>query len=184
MARVPDIVVEDLTPEQRKSYDKIVAGPRGRVGGPLRIWLSNPAFTDIAQELGSYCRYGTSLPARLSELAILVVVGRWRAGLEFAAHAALAIEAGLDPAIVEAIRTGGTPKFKDAEEALIHDAAQELLTAKCLSQETYDRLIAAFERTGLIDIIGILGYYTMVSMTVRVFEMDMPGGAPDPFAGI
>jgi 4-carboxymuconolactone decarboxylase len=181
MARVPDIVVEELSLEQRTVYDKIVAGPRGAVGGPLRVWLNNPAFADIAQELGIYCRYGTSLPAKLSELVILVVVGRWRAGMEFAAHAKIGLNAGLNPDIVEALRTGKEPQFDDAEEALIYGAATELLNSTRLSQTTYDKVIAAFGRTGLTDLIGILGYYTMIAMTVTVFEVDMPGGAPDPF---
>lgn len=181
MVRVPDIIEEQLTPDQRRVYDEIQSGPRGAVGGPLRIWLNNPAFADIAQKLGIYCRYNTGFPARLSELAILVVVARWRAGVEFAAHAPIATGNGLDSAIVEAIRTGDEPRFENADEALIFEASNEVLTTKRLAQKTYDRVIETFGQSGLIDLIGILSYYTMIAMTVGVFEMDMPEGVTDPF---
>lgn len=181
MVRIPDIVEEKLTHDQRRVYDDIQSGPRGAVVGPLRIWLNNPAFTDVAQKLGIYCRYNTGFPARLGELAILVVVARWRAGLEFAAHARIATENGLGEDIVEAIRTGNEPRFEHPDEAIIYEASNELLTTRRLAQKTYDRVLETFGQSGLIDLVGILGYYTMIAMTVVTFEMDMPEGVSDPF---
>jgi 4-carboxymuconolactone decarboxylase len=104
MARIPDLVVEKLNAEQRQVYDAILSGPRGIVEGPLRVWVTSPGLANHAQALGAFCRYNTSLPPRLSELAILVTGSYWRAGFEWAVHAPIAIKAGIAPAIAEAIR--------------------------------------------------------------------------------
>jgi 4-carboxymuconolactone decarboxylase len=104
--RLPDIVVESLTPDQRRVYDAILSGPRGVVQGPLRVWLNSPELADRAQALGAFCRYHTTLPPRLSELAIITTGAYWKAGFEWAVHAPIALKAGLDPDAVEAIRKG------------------------------------------------------------------------------
>jgi hypothetical protein len=106
MARLPDLIPETLSPEQKKVYDAILAGPRGVVQGPLRVWLNSPELASRAQELGAFCRYHSSLPKRLSELAILITGAHWKAGFEWYVHAPEGLKAGLDPAIVEDIRTG------------------------------------------------------------------------------
>ena len=105
MPRLPDIDPATLTPEQKRIHDEIVSGPRGKVEGPLRVWLTSPGLADRAQALGAFCRYGTSLDQRLSELAILVTGAYWRAGFEWHVHAPIGVKAGLDPAAVEAIKT-------------------------------------------------------------------------------
>ena len=96
MPRIPDLVLEKLSAEQRRAYDAIVSGPRGRVVGPLRVWLESPQLADHAQALGAFCRFGTSLPPRLSELAIITAGAFWRASFEWHAHAPMAIKAGID----------------------------------------------------------------------------------------
>src|SRR5437588_6018438 len=127
MPRIPELVLENLDPEQRRVHDAIVSGPRGRVVGPLRVWLESPQFADRAQALGAFCRFGTSLPPRLSELAILVTGAFWRASFEWYAHAPIGIKAGLDAAAVEAIRTGKPANFSRADEAAAYAFAHELL---------------------------------------------------------
>src|ERR671926_1015872 len=117
MPRLPDIVVENLTPEQRRVYDAIKSGPRGVVQGPLRVWLNSAELADRAQALGAFCRYGTVLEPRLSELAIITTGAYWKAGFEWAVHAPIALEAGLDPKVVEAIRKGEPPHFEHGDEA-------------------------------------------------------------------
>ena len=114
MTRTPEIVYAELDADQRRVYDAIVAGPRGQVQGPLKVWLQSAQLADRAQALGAFCRFGTSLPPRLSELAIITMGAHWRAGFEWFAHAPLAIKAGVDPAAVEAIRTSKPPKFAQA----------------------------------------------------------------------
>ena len=182
MARLPDMVPEKLTPAQRRVHDAIVSGPRGRVQGPLRVWLTSPDLADKAQALGAFCRFGTSLPARLSELAILVTGAHWQAGFEWFAHAPIGIAAGLDTGLVEAIRVGRTPSFARADEAAVHAFAHELMTRRRVSAATYARAIGELGETAVVELVGILGYYSLISMTIVAFEIDLPAGQADPFA--
>src|SRR5215218_8229032 len=125
MPRLPEIDPSKFTPEQKKVHDAIVAGPRGRIVGPMLVWIANPGLCEHAQALGAYCRFGTSLPPRLSELAICVTGAFWKANYEWFAHAPLAIKAGIDPAAIETIRTGGTPKFTKSDEQAIYDCDRD-----------------------------------------------------------
>jgi 4-carboxymuconolactone decarboxylase len=182
MSRIPDLVLEKLSPEQRRAYDAIVAGPRGRVVGPLRVWLESPQLADHAQVLGAFCRFNTSLPPRLSELAIITTGAFWRANFEWHAHAPMAIEAGIDPAAVEAIRSGKTPQFKRDDEAAVHAFARELIETRRASAQTYARVLDVLGLKGVVELVGILGYYSLVSLTLNAFEVPLPAGAPEPFA--
>jgi 4-carboxymuconolactone decarboxylase len=180
--RIPDLVLENLDPEQRRVHDAIVSGPRGRVVGPLRVWLESPQLADHAQALGAFCRFGTGLPPRLSELAIITAGAFWRAKFEWHAHAPMAIKAGIAPAAVEAIRTGKTPQFSRDDEAAVHAFAHELLETRRVSEATYRRVVDALGRKAVVELAGILGYYSLVSLTLNAFEVPLPPGAPDPFA--
>jgi 4-carboxymuconolactone decarboxylase len=181
VSRIPDLDVEDLSPEQRRVHDAIVAGPRGKVAGPLAIWLESAELADRAQALGAFCRYGSSLPRRLSELAILIVGAHWMAGYEWHVHAPLAVEAGVDPAAVEAIRTHQAPVLARADEQAVYDLARELLAIRHVSEAAYRRAVAQLGPKGVVELIGILGYYTLISMTIQTFEVAVPDGAADPF---
>ena len=181
MPRLPDIVPEELSPEQRRVYEAILSGPRGIVEGPLRVWLNSPELADRAQALGAFCRYGTVLPPRLSELAIITTGAYWKAGFEWAVHAPIALKAGLDPEAVEAIRTGQGPRFEKADEAVVHAFAHELLHNRKVSDETYRRAEAELGSRALVDLVGILGYYGLISLTIVAFEVPLPEGAPEPF---
>ncbi|MEL6225735.1 MAG: carboxymuconolactone decarboxylase family protein [Pseudomonadota bacterium] len=132
MARYQDWDLSQLTDEQKRIWDEIAAGPRGTMPPPHQIWLTNPAFCDPAQKVGAYCRYGSNLPAALSELAILVVGRAWRADYEWWAHAKLAADAGVSDAIIEAVRTGAEPDFDGAQEnaGIVFRTAKELRRAK------------------------------------------------------
>jgi 4-carboxymuconolactone decarboxylase len=181
MSRIPDIVPEKLSAEQRRVYDAVVAGPRGQVVGPLRVWVHNPGLADPAQALGAYCRYGTNLPPRLLELAILIAGAYWKAGFEWAHHAPLGIKAGLDPAAVEQIRVGGSPRFAREDEQAVYDFATELLTTRRVPPPIWDRARILLGTEALIDIVGILGYYSLISLTINAFEVPLPPGAAPPF---
>lgn len=180
--RLPDLDETRLSPDQRCIYDAIVNGPRGVVEGPLRVWLTSPGLADTAQALGAFCRYGTSLPPRLSELAILVTGAFWRSGFEWAVHAPIALKSGLSPEVVEAIRTDGTPTFAREDEAAIYAFARELHRDRKVSDATFTHALALFGETGVVDLVGILGYYTLISMTINAFHVPLPDGAADPFA--
>ena len=181
MLRIPELSPDHLTPEQREVHDAIVAGPRGKVQGPLQVWLYSPKLAARAQELGAFCRYHTSLPKRLSELAILVTGAHWKAGFEWFAHAPEAIKAGLDAATVAAIRDRGRPKFTRADEAAVYDFSRELLETHRVSDATYERATAELGALGVVELVGILGYYGLISMTICAFRLPVPAGEVEPF---
>ena len=182
MSRVPDLDPEKLSREQAKAYDAIVAGPRGRVAGPLRVWLESPELADRAQALGAFCRFATSLPPRLSELAILVTGAHWQAAFEWHAHAPIGLEAGLDAGAIEAIRVGKRPDLTKSDEAAVYAFAKELLDTRKVSDVTYKRAVAEVGLAAVVELVGILGYYGLVSMTLNAFEVALSDGAPQPFA--
>ena len=182
MPRIAPLDPATLTDDQRPVYDAIVAGPRGRVEGPLRVWLESPALADRAQALGAFCRYDSSLPPRLSELAIIVTGAFWRAGFEFFIHAPLAEKAGIPAVAIEAIRTGLEPAFAHDDERVVHEFTKELLTTRRVSDATYARAREILGERGVVDLVGIVGYYGLISLTINAFEVEVPAPAADPFA--
>ena len=181
MPRLPDIEPDKLSPEQRRVYDAILSGPRGIVEGPLRVWVNSPGLADKAQALGAFCRYGTSLPQRLSELAIITTGAHWQAGFEWAVHAPIALSAGLEPAAVEAIRTGRDPAFTQPDERAVYAFSSELLRNRRVSDETFRLAFDTLGQLGVVDLVGVLGYYGLISMTINAFEVPLPDGVEEPF---
>jgi 4-carboxymuconolactone decarboxylase len=182
MPRLPDLDPARMSEAQRAVHDRIASGPRGRVEGPLRVWLNSPDLADKAQALGAFCRYGTSLPPRLSELAILVTGAHWQAGFEWFIHAPIAIQAGIDAAAAETIRTGGTPTFAKADEAAVYAFAHDLVTRRRVSDATYAKAKAELGDKAVVELVGVLGYYALISMTIVAFDVPVPPGEAEPFA--
>lgn len=185
MSRLAKIKPEDFTGEQRRVHDEIAAGPRGTVPPPHQVWLHAPGFCAVAHRVGEYCRYGTSLPPALSELAILVTGRHWRADYEWWAHARIAREAGLPESIIEAIRLGQDPDFsgQDPRAPVIYAIAKEMLASQRLSQSSYDKALDVLGSEALVEVVGIVGYYCLISLTLNVFEIKTPDG-DSPFAGL
>ena len=181
--RLPELEPERLTAEQRRVYDNILASPRGVVIGPHRVWLLSPKMADRAQALGEFCRFHSSLAPNLSELAIIVMGAYWKAGFEWFHHAPIAIKAGVDPAVVEAIRTGREPVLPDEKESAVYRFTRELITRHRVSKPTYDKAIELFGDVGVVDLTAILGYYTLICMSIVAFEIPTDDGS-DPFAGV
>jgi 4-carboxymuconolactone decarboxylase len=169
-----------MTPEQKRVHDIIASGPRGRVRGPLALWLHRPELAEAAQALGAYCRYGSSLEPRLSELAILTMAVAWKAEFEWFAHKRIALEAGLSTDAVEDLRTGRAPTFSNPEEEVVHAVTLSLAQTRSLPDELYSRALQVLGRERLVDLVGICGYYTLISMTLVAFDVPLPtGGAPE-----
>ena len=181
MPRVPELEPDKLSPEQRKVHDAILSGPRGVVQGPLKVWLQSAGLADRAQALGAFCRSGSSLPPRLSELAIITMGAFWKAGFEWYAHAPIAVHVGIDSAAVEAIRLGKPPKLVKADEQAIYDFIRELLDTHKVSDATYGRAVKELGLESVVDLVGILGYYALISMTIKAFEVPVPPGEQEPF---
>lgn len=177
MSRLPDLPYDRMDPEQRRIHDEIMAGPRGVVVGPLKVWLHSPALADRAQQLGAYARYHSALPPHLSELAILVTGRIWRAEFEWFSHVGPARDAGIPEAVIEAIRTGTEPPFEDDQSRMVYAVSCELHESRRLSAETYAQAEAALGDRMLVDLVGILGYYTLISMTLNAFEVATPDGS-------
>lgn len=171
----PDPATYDA--RQQEIHDAIAAGPRGSVRGPLAVWLHRPELAAKAQELGAYCRYGSSLEPRLSELAILTMARHWDAEYEWYAHKPPALKAGLSPALIEALRTGADLPYADDEERVVHQVAVSVLTTRNVSDALYDRAIAVLGQGRLVDLVGVIGYYTLISATLNVFRILPPATA-------
>ncbi len=177
MSRLRELPREAMTGEQRRIYDEIVAGPRGRVSGPLKVWLNSPGLADAAQKLGGYLRFGSHLPPLLSELAIIVTGAHYKAEFEWHAHVRFAHEAGIPEAVTEAIRNGETPELPDADQRIVHRAAVELTRDHKLGDATFNAAVEVLGLPALVDLIGIVGYYGLVSLTLNAFEIPAPDGS-------
>ncbi len=191
MSRIDVIQPGEMNEAQRRVHDEIVQGPRGSVhgrsiglSGPFNAWIRSPTLADHAQRLGAFLRFGTRLPARLTELAIIVVGRHMNASFEFAAHAPLAIRGGLDPAIVEAIRTRTEPRFTAADEALVYTLATALVRTHGVDDASYARAVDLFGEEGVVELVAIVGYYGLVSLTLNTFRVPLREDMVDPFAEI
>lgn len=181
MSRYREISVAEMNPEQKRVHDQIVAGRRGRFGGPFQLLIRAPGVCEHAAPLGEHLRWGTTLPDRLSELAIITTARFWRAQYEWYAHAPLAEKAGVPAAAIEAIRTGGTPQFAGKDETLVHRVCSEIFRTQRLSDDSFGEAIAALGERGLVEIISIIGYYTLIGNTLNVFQVGLPAGEKPPF---
>lgn len=194
MERLSPLTEENLTDEQRAVLDAINAGPRtsqhGRIGlvGPFGVWVRSPAIGGAVQELGGNVRFKTSLGEDVKEVAICCVGAFHHAKFEFAAHARLAVNAGVREDIVEAIRSAGTPVFADEDRAANLDVsyavAQALLNDHRLSDDLFSTARDAFGEAGIVELISVIGYYVLVSYTLNTFEVPLTPGMPDPFPEI
>ena len=168
---------EKMTSAQKAVYDQIVSGPRGTLIGPLRAALHNPELADRWQRLGKVLRFETSLPKRLNELAILVTARRWNCDLEWAIHARDADRAGLDPKVAEAIRNCAAPDFDGDDDGRdVHAFAWQLLSRGDVELPIYDAIVARWGEVGAVELTAVVGYYSMVAMTLNVHRIPLPEG--------
>ncbi len=181
--RLPALDMASLTGEQQALVDAISSGPRGRFSnsGPFAVYLHAPGFGHLAQQLGGYVRLGTSVPPRLSELAILCTARFWQAQYEWVAHAAIAAKQGVKPATIRDLQAGRTPTSAPRDEMAIYAFVRELYATRRVSDATYKRVHKLLGDAGMVELVGILGYYAMVSMILNVFRMPVPEGTPAPF---
>ena len=181
--RLPVLDMASLTAEQRALVEAISSGPRGRFSnsGPFAVYLHAPSFGHLAQQLGGYVRLGTSVPPRLSELAILCTARFWQAQYEWVAHAAIAAKQGVKPATIRDLQAGRAPKSAPRDEKAIYTFVKELYATRRVSDATYKRVHKLLGDAGMVELVGILGYYAMVSMILNVFRMPVPEGTPAPF---
>jgi len=185
------IPLEKLTPEQKKVADAIRSGPRaavknssaarpGPLGGPFNVWLRSPSVGNIIQSLGAEIRFGSSLPSKLNELAIIVTARHWTCQYEWFAHHRLALEAGLDPAIGEDIAHARRPAKMDPDETIVYNFSRELHETQRVSDATFMAARERFGERGVVDLIAVNGFYGLVSMALNVDRTPLPEGVKRP----
>ena len=177
MNRLPELTPDAMTEEQRRVHDAIASGPRGSVRGPFLAWLRNPEFADAAQKLGEYCRFRTTLSRDLAEIAICVTAAHYRAEFEWWAHERMAHEAGVPEHVTQAIRTGHAPEFESDRRRVVWAVAKALHERHRLTDAEFAEAQAVLGEQGLIDVVGLCGYYALVSLTLNTFEVPVPDGS-------
>jgi 4-carboxymuconolactone decarboxylase len=181
--RLPKIPDDALTTRQRELRDAILSGPRGKLtlDGPFAAFLHAPDYGDLAQRLGAHCRFHTTIPPRLSEFAILVTARHWRAQYEWFAHSKIAARVGVAPQTISDLRAGRRPRQAPPDELAIYDFVRELYRTRRVSDPVYRRVHKLLGDNGMVEFVGILGYYVLISMTLNVFRADIPAGEDLPF---
>jgi len=179
--RFPELALDTLTDEQRTVVDAIQSGPRGAgLRGPFNALLRSPQLCDLVQRVGAYVRYGSSIPALLNELAICMAGRKWGAQYEFYAHRRLGIDAGLPAAVLDAVAEGRRPDSMSADEAIVYDFAADLLGTGQVSDARYQAAFDRFGERGVMDLVGAVGYYSLVSMVLNVAQVPLPPGETPP----
>ena len=179
--RFPTLTAATMTPEQKKVADAIQSGPRGAgLRGPFNALLRSPDLCDLVQRVGAYVRYSSSIPAPLNELAICMAGRKWTAQYEFYAHRRLGIDAGLKPAILDAVAAGQRPSGMSADETIVYDFVTELLATGGVPDAKYQPALNRFGERGVMDLVGAVGYYSLVSMVLNVAQVQLPAGETPP----
>jgi 4-carboxymuconolactone decarboxylase len=187
MSRLEPLDIDRLNAEQQALLEAMQRGPRGarhgRLGltGPFGVWLHSPTVGNAAQAFGAAVRFQTQLPEAVKEVAICTVGAYYRAKFEFAAHARLALEAGVSAAAVEAIRTDAAPALDDPRTAMAYDITTALLRQHRLSDDLYHRARQRFSESEMVELVTVIGYYCQISLTLNAFEVSLPDNMSDPF---
>jgi 4-carboxymuconolactone decarboxylase len=179
--RFPELTPETMTDAQKRAYDGIVSGPRGGARGPFNVLLRSPELADTVQRVGAYLRFKSSLPPRLNELAIIINARFWGSKYEWYAHRQLALKAGLAESIADDLARGQRPGGMKADEEIVYDFCTALHREHLVSNALFERAKAALGEQGVVDLIGVSGYYTLVSMVLNVGEVALPPGVPSPW---
>lgn len=182
--RMSAIPADKMTVAQKQAAAALAAGPRGDVKGPFVSLLRSPDFMDRVQRVGEYIRFRCPLDKRINEMAAAITARHWTQQFEWWAHARQALEAGLKPAIAAAIAEGRRPAGMAEDEEIVYDFLTELLVNKGVCDTTYERALRKFGDQGVIDIIGISGYYGLLAMVMNVARTAVPEGNPLPLAAL
>lgn len=185
MARLQRKTLAELTNEQRSTFADIVANrpvkpDDGHIGGPFDVWLRSPEMGKRLVGLGGFFRFRTTVDRRYIELAILVTGQHWQAQFEWYAHEPMARDAGVPAAVIQAIKIGERPDMTDPADIAAYNLASELHTSRALSQPTYDAARDQFDEVGVAELVGLCGFYSLVSMTLNAFDVDLPSGVEKP----
>ena len=178
--RFKPLTYEQMTPEQKTMTDHVLAGDRGSMNGPYNVLLRSPEMGDLAQKYGAYMRFHSSIPHKLNEFAILITARFWNSQYEWYAHHQYALKAGLSPAVIDAVAAGRQPTSMQPDEEIVYNFCHELLNARHVSDAHFKAAVDRFGERGVVDLIGVMGYYHLVSMALNVDRYPLPaGGKPE-----
>jgi 4-carboxymuconolactone decarboxylase len=186
MTLFPVLEFDALSEDQKVFWRHIVDGPRRKslsrslksLPGPFNPWLQIPALGQRAADVGESLRFNSILPGDLREIAILTAGVHWKAEYEFWAHARLAKAEGVDEAVLQALRDGLDPPFATENQRLVHSAATEILETGRISPGARCRVASALGWPATVELVTLLGYYSLVSFTLNAFDVDLPDGVP------
>jgi 4-carboxymuconolactone decarboxylase len=174
--RFKPLTYREMTPEQKKMFESLLSGERRGAGGPFNVLLRSPEMGDLAQKFGASMRFHSTMPPKLNEMAIIITARHWTSHYEWYAHRRAAQQAGLNLAIIEAIANGKRPSAMAADEEAVYNFCTELLTNKQVSDKTFQATKDKFGERGVVDLIGVTGYYQLVSMLLNVDRYPLPDG--------
>jgi len=182
MQRFPRLAPDDMTPAQREVAAEISAGPRGEVRGPFLALIHHPALARRIQALGEQLRWNSKLPPQLLELAVLVTARRWTCQFEWFMHEKLARKAGVAPAIIDAIAQARMPVSMNKEESLVHAFCLQAHTTGQVDDATFAAARELFGLDGVLELLALNGYYSMMAMVLNSSGIPLPEGNPPPLA--
>jgi 4-carboxymuconolactone decarboxylase len=174
--RFKPLTYNEMTPEQKAMIDHLLSGERGTVTGPFNVLLRSPEMGDLAQKFGAEMRFHSSIPRKLNEFAILITARHWTSQYEWFAHHRDGLKYGLEPAVIDALAAGNRPAMMDADEEIVYNFCTEVLRNKQVSDTTFKAAKDRFGEKGVVDLIGTMGYYNMVSMLLNVDRYPLPDG--------
>jgi 4-carboxymuconolactone decarboxylase len=175
--RFAPLTYKSMTPPQKKMFESLISGERRGAAGPFNVLLRSPEMGDLAQQFGASMRFHSSMPPKLNEFAIIITARHWTSHYEWYAHRRAAANAGLNESIIQAIATGKRPTGMAADEETVYNFCTELLTTKQVSDKTFEATKARFGERGVVDLIGVTGYYQLVSMLLNTDKYPLPDGA-------
>lgn len=167
---------EQMTAEQKTMIEHLLSGDRGTTTGPFNVLLRSPEMGDLAQKFGAEMRYHSSIPRKLNEFAILITARHWVSQYEWYAHSRDGLKYGLEAAVIDSLAAGKRPGM-DADETIVYNFCDELLNKKQVTDATFKATVDKFGERGVVDLIGTMGYYNMVSMILNVDRYPLPEGA-------
>ena len=178
--RFTPLTYAEMTAPQKKMFENLISGERRGASGPFNVLLRSPEMGDLAQQFGASMRYHSSIPPKLNELAIILTARHWTSHYEWYAHKRAALAAGLNQSIVDAVAAGTRPASMAPDEQAVYDFVSELLATKQVSDATFKAAKDTFGERGVVDLIGVSGYYQVVSMLLNVDRYPLPEGtAPE-----
>ena len=180
--RLPPIPADRLTAAQKQAIAEFKAARGVDISGPFVPLLRSPEVMNRARAMGDYLRFKSSLPPRLSEFVILLTARRWTQQYEWNAHQPLALKGGLRGEVVTAIAAGRRPDAMAEDEEAVYTLWDEVQRTQNVSDATYARAIGKVGEQGVIDVLGLTGYYTMLAMVMNTVRTPLPDGVKPPLA--